>query len=373
MIWGTGKVILFASVRRRNGFAGLHELATRTRVIVRVDVVPAEVPAAEHSREAPIPAHGKIGPYAVRGTLREDGDERLLLGFDEMLRRPVLIVFSAPCTPAVPDARRDLAREGRLLVAGRVPRRAGRLGRLRSGRGRAARGRAPGAALLGHSQAVAARSCRGIEERPPREPSVATLALLRGSACSKSRSGARLLDSSGAARASDGPSQPALGGSGRDLASAQAFLAALGEAAARPPLPLHAAAFLRSFGAAGYASFDDLRAAAAMLQVRPAAVLARAPRAQLLLYVAPVRPVPRHGSFDTDCGPGRGGDGAGGRRGLERLEFPYPPHGLRGASAPTKRVIASRSTSSAGTGPRFPTMRSRSCRRQCGVRWTRVG
>lgn len=283
VIRGLGLVILFASVRRRNGFAGLHELVSGTRVIVRVDVVPAEVPAAERSGEAPIRADRKIGPYAVRGTLREDGDERLLLGFDETLRRPVWIVVSAPETPPVPDARRDLARAGRLrwLAGFRGERDAWDVYEAAEGQSLAVtiRERHDWATvrwwLLDLAEEVRAASTEDL-------PSP-TLALERVWITPRGR--ARLLDFAGPR--SDDPAQPALGSGGRDLASAQAFLAAVGEAAAKSPLPLHATAFLRLLGTAGFASFDDLRAAVAMLQVRPAAVSRRRRGAQLLMCVAP--------------------------------------------------------------------------------------
>lgn len=283
VIWGLGTIILFASVRRRNGFAGLHELVSGTRVIVRVDAVPTEVPTVELSGEAPIRADGKVGPYAVRGTLREDGAERLLLGFDEMLRRPVWIMVSAP-GPPVSDARRDLARAGRLRWL------AGFRGEWDAWDVYEAPEGEPLAVALQkrHDWATVRRWLLDLAEevRAASAENLPSPLLALERVWITSRGHARLLDFDGPR--SDGPRQPAFGSGGCDLASAQTFLAALGEAAAKAPLPLHAAAFLQKLGVAGFASFDDLEATVATLQVRPAAVSRGRRGAPLLPCVAPV-------------------------------------------------------------------------------------
>jgi len=117
-----GLALLFSTARRGNGFAGLHDLATRTRVVQRLDS-PARVPLS-------IPQHGvlvatgarHIGPYVMLET-RDDRVDDVLLAYDQVLRRRVWIQRMLPGAPEVAAARRDLARPGRLrwLTGKRTP------------------------------------------------------------------------------------------------------------------------------------------------------------------------------------------------------------------------------------------------------------
>jgi len=108
--WYVGLVILFVTMRRRNGFSGLHDLLTRTRVVVGpTEETPKVAPgtAAALSGSAPI---GRIGPYQVVEHL----NDRLHRGYDGRLRREVWLRLHPPGTPALPPQRRDLSRPGRL-------------------------------------------------------------------------------------------------------------------------------------------------------------------------------------------------------------------------------------------------------------------
>jgi hypothetical protein len=115
-------ILLFSTARRRNGWIGVHERLSRTRVVQRnllavasaapkmspVDLVPASTPSM------------RLGPYVVHSTVGETGGGRLLVGIDPILRRHVWIHDVPPGTPPVNATRRDVSRPGRLYwLAGR--------------------------------------------------------------------------------------------------------------------------------------------------------------------------------------------------------------------------------------------------------------
>ena len=109
-------VVIFSTARRRNGFAGLHEILTGTRVVRRtartrarpaVDAVVDRAAAAGRSRV-------RYGPFDVVGSLGATDTGELLVGFDPSLRRSVWIHVLAPGTPAIAPLYRDLSRPGRL-------------------------------------------------------------------------------------------------------------------------------------------------------------------------------------------------------------------------------------------------------------------
>ena len=100
---------LFSTMRRRNGFAAVHDLLTGTRVVAKSSAL-QRPPLALPSQLLPhASGPAQIGPYAVverRGAL--------VLASDLGLKRPVWIRSLPPETPAVSAARRDLHRPGRL-------------------------------------------------------------------------------------------------------------------------------------------------------------------------------------------------------------------------------------------------------------------
>jgi uncharacterized RDD family membrane protein YckC len=109
-----GVAILFATARHANGFAGLHDLVTRTRVVRRIEAsTRAPLPVPETPIEVPVGVP-HLGPYAVLETLGRDNGGELLLGYDEVLRRPVWIRSLPAGAAALTTHRRDLARPGRL-------------------------------------------------------------------------------------------------------------------------------------------------------------------------------------------------------------------------------------------------------------------
>jgi len=112
--------ILFAAARRRNGYAGLHDLATGIRVVERRATVGGERPAvspAKHPEAAPVVGHR--GAFTVvDGTI--EGRPGWRPGLDTRLRRPVWIRDVAVGTPPVTAARVALSRPTRLRwLAGR--------------------------------------------------------------------------------------------------------------------------------------------------------------------------------------------------------------------------------------------------------------
>jgi hypothetical protein len=107
-------ILLFSTCRRRNGFAGLHDLWSGTRVVSRsvLPVRPVLPPASEATpATAEMP---QIGPYHVLGELGRSGDAEMLLGYDARLLRKVWLRTVAPGTPPLAPVLCHLARPGRL-------------------------------------------------------------------------------------------------------------------------------------------------------------------------------------------------------------------------------------------------------------------
>ena len=140
-VTGIGLVILplrlaiFVTARQRNGFAGIHDLVSGTRVVLKAAYQPR--PALPLPSQAPpeFKALPIIGPYHVlhrigtssltlSSTLslnynvldrigHQNGAE-LLLGFDARLLRRVWIMKQPPGAPPIPANLRQLSRPGRL-------------------------------------------------------------------------------------------------------------------------------------------------------------------------------------------------------------------------------------------------------------------
>ena len=116
-------ILLFSTARRGNGWIGVHEWLSRTRV-VELNVTRPVVSAAPRT----LPADGDpgpsslrhIGPYAVHTLVGETGGGQLFAGVDPILRRHVWLHEVPPGTPPVSADRRDASRPGRLhWLAGR--------------------------------------------------------------------------------------------------------------------------------------------------------------------------------------------------------------------------------------------------------------
>jgi len=129
--WNLGGFVLslaarFSTMRVRNGYRGLHEVLSDTRV-VRLPPSPRAgwpscAPLTPGCREAApgvAPGgndggHAQVGGFAIRGVLRRDGPEMLLLGEDTTLGRRVWVSWRPPTAEPLSAARRDVARWGRL-------------------------------------------------------------------------------------------------------------------------------------------------------------------------------------------------------------------------------------------------------------------
>jgi uncharacterized RDD family membrane protein YckC len=112
--------LLFSTMRRRNGYAAVHDLVTRTRVVEHrvADVDDRRTGQLESHRDI-APTEEIRGSFAIlRGGVEGRPDWRP--GIDERLRRPVWIRDVAPGTPPVSSSRASLSRTTRLRwLAGR--------------------------------------------------------------------------------------------------------------------------------------------------------------------------------------------------------------------------------------------------------------
>jgi uncharacterized RDD family membrane protein YckC len=104
--------LLFSTARRSNGFAGVHDLASRTHVVRRLEWSsrePLSIPrhAAEVTSEA-----RHIGPYAILATHTDQENKRVLLAYDQILRRHGGFVM----LPGAPRGRHASARPGRFVI-----------------------------------------------------------------------------------------------------------------------------------------------------------------------------------------------------------------------------------------------------------------
>jgi len=108
---------LFLTARRRNGWAGLHDLASGTRVVSRSAARLRTRIASSTSAaiEATIPASPgpRFGPFAALTEIR-GREDHLVIGFDPVLRRRVWIQVVPHKTHPIGTVRRDVSRTGRL-------------------------------------------------------------------------------------------------------------------------------------------------------------------------------------------------------------------------------------------------------------------
>jgi eukaryotic-like serine/threonine-protein kinase len=115
---------IFITMRSRNGYRGLHEFASGTRVVRLPD---AEKRTAlrsgprEWALEQPPGLPQRVGTFAVRGAFRWEPQTKLLLGEDPSLERRVLIWLRPEDEPPLKETRRALTRPTRLrwLASGR--------------------------------------------------------------------------------------------------------------------------------------------------------------------------------------------------------------------------------------------------------------
>lgn len=120
--------LLFVTMRKRNGYAAVHDFASRTRVVVRprsqvrpvLKTADLELPPVQ--RAAGAVEGSQFGPYESIGVLWAHQDQQLVGAFDPVLRRNIWIHLRKDNAGSVDAARRTLSRPARLrwLAGGTV-------------------------------------------------------------------------------------------------------------------------------------------------------------------------------------------------------------------------------------------------------------
>ncbi|MCX6924149.1 MAG: protein kinase [Verrucomicrobia bacterium] len=115
--------LLFVTARRRNGFAAVQDLLTKTRVVSRTAVSLRPVLPASEVAPTAVESAITIGPYHVLQALTESGGIKWFLAYDLRLLRKVWLRVVPPGTEPVPARLRNLGRVGRLrwLTGKRTP------------------------------------------------------------------------------------------------------------------------------------------------------------------------------------------------------------------------------------------------------------
>jgi serine/threonine protein kinase len=114
-------LMFFATARRGNGWTGLHDVLSGTRVIARPSAIERHSRTAPQAAVAAIPADSarRYGPFVAL----DAGHPRpgaVVRAFDPVLRRQVWITIAGVSELPIDDARRDLSRSARLhWLAGR--------------------------------------------------------------------------------------------------------------------------------------------------------------------------------------------------------------------------------------------------------------
>jgi uncharacterized RDD family membrane protein YckC len=115
LIVGTvlGLGLLLGPMRTRNGYRGLHEFLSGTRVVFLPQretprLLPGRVREAPLLRPAECPE--RLGPFVVRGALRWGAGAGVLLGQDAVLGRPVWLWLRSAGAPPLSGARREVSR-----------------------------------------------------------------------------------------------------------------------------------------------------------------------------------------------------------------------------------------------------------------------
>ncbi len=106
--------LLFCTARKRNGYAALQDLATRTRVVARMALPARPALSAGGATPTHIESQPRLGPYHIIEKIQVYAGGSWLLGYDLRLLRKVWIRTLQPGTPQIPTALRNIGRIGRL-------------------------------------------------------------------------------------------------------------------------------------------------------------------------------------------------------------------------------------------------------------------
>ncbi|MDB6031796.1 MAG: pknH 2, partial [Verrucomicrobiales bacterium] len=121
-LWLVLLITLFVTMRRRNGYAAMHDLLSKTRVIVRprsqsrpalLSPAPGQIAPAKASLESAA-ANLRFSPYLAKEILWKRSGQQLLNGFDPVLRRNIWIEVLEDSGGVAVAQRRELSRPGRL-------------------------------------------------------------------------------------------------------------------------------------------------------------------------------------------------------------------------------------------------------------------
>jgi len=261
-LFGLCAGVLALPTRQGNGFYGLHDILTGTRVIKRSAVsesgrTPATTLPVQKATEA------RIGPYEVVSVVSTTDTQRVLLGWDPRLKRSVWIRVMTAGAPGMPLGVRNISRSTRLhWLQGQ---------RTESGAWDAYES-LDGQPLLAVTNVQPWRSVSTwlrdlVHELAlgATESSIDVLALDRVWITASGR--AKLLDFR-APGLTEGESTPIL----FDAASAQQFLYAAARGVLSspvPPLPLSVSAFLDALQRGQFSALAEIEARLAELQHKP--------------------------------------------------------------------------------------------------------
>jgi eukaryotic-like serine/threonine-protein kinase len=109
-------ILLFSTARPSNGYLGLHDRLTRTRVVKRRERIEARdrVEPAVREEHVPFAVGRHVGPYALpAGVTLPVASPLVVAGFDDRLKRRVRVELYPPGAPPLSTSRRDLDRPGR--------------------------------------------------------------------------------------------------------------------------------------------------------------------------------------------------------------------------------------------------------------------
>ncbi|MFT7641960.1 MAG: putative RDD family membrane protein YckC, partial [Pirellulaceae bacterium] len=110
--------IVFCCARKSNGWAGLHELASHTRVVMKPEKTRRPVIFMGEPTSSNLGERANLGPFHILQTLRSTGNKAWYLGFDPRLLRRVWLRGTTQDQPTVADSVRDQKRATRLRWIG---------------------------------------------------------------------------------------------------------------------------------------------------------------------------------------------------------------------------------------------------------------
>ncbi len=106
------QLLPFATARRRNCYAGLHELMSATRVVSRLHRTPLIATTTSVRSDPNLAGRTRVGPYTIVDCELPIPDVQS--AYDPLLKRSVWIRWLGEETRQATEARRDIARPGRL-------------------------------------------------------------------------------------------------------------------------------------------------------------------------------------------------------------------------------------------------------------------